>query len=241
MRVNKPILNHAEPSFQQFVSRVSRVMRSLRNSLAIAAIAAILAACSGSSTKKTYFETEGLRAPEGSCSVKPSRLGMAERLGRISEGNGCHIPDPWSIRSVGSVTLSQPATLNCGMAEPLNDWIENTVQPAAQRAFGESVIGVEVAASYSCRPRNNKRGAKMSEHGYGNAIDISAFTLESGRKVTVQDGWRGGRDEQKFLSKVHGEACGEFRTVLGPNSDRSHRDHLHLDLQNRRSGGTYCR
>lgn len=207
---------------------------------ALAALLAALSACGGS-TSKTYFETEGLRAPEDSCSVKPSRLGLAERLGRINEGNGCHVPNPWSVRSMAGVSFSQPATLNCGMAAPLNDWFENVVQPAAERSFGEQVVAVDVAASYSCRPRNNVRGAKMSEHGYGNAIDIAAFTLASGRKVSVLDGWRGASSESQFLRRVHDEACGEFHTVLGPNSDRAHRNHIHLDLQNRRNGSSYCR
>lgn len=211
----------------------------LRNVLAATAVTGLLAACG--SSDKTYFETEGLRAPEGSCNVKPSRIGLAEKIRHIDEGNGCEVQNAWRIQSVGSVSFSQPATLRCGMAEPLREWIEDTVQPTAQRAFGESVVSVDIAASYSCRPRNNKRGAKMSEHGYGNAIDIAAFTLESGRKVTVKDGWRGPGAERLFLAQVHGEACGEFSTVLGPNSDAAHRDHFHLDLQNRRSGSKYCR
>ena len=215
-------------------------MRSVRDFLLLAAVAALAAAC-GSSSKTTYFETAGIRAPDGACSVKPSRLGLAERLRRIDEGNGCEVPDPWSVRSIGGVSFSQAATLNCGMAAPLDDWMRNTVQPAAQKSFGESVVVVDIAASYSCRPRNNQRGAKMSEHGYGNAIDIAAFTLESGRKVTVLDGWRGGSSEQRFLHQVHDAACGEFHTVLGPDSDYNHRNHLHLDLQNRRSGSAYCR
>jgi hypothetical protein len=81
----------------------------------------------------------------------------------------------------------------------------------------------------------------MSEHGFGNAIDIAGFTLESGRKVTVLDGWRGDKDERRFLRGVHESACGQFRTVLGPEADRHHRDHFHLDLQNRRNGSSYCR
>jgi hypothetical protein len=81
----------------------------------------------------------------------------------------------------------------------------------------------------------------MSEHGYGNAIDIAAFTLESGRKITVSDGWRGRSDERAFLRLVRQEACADFMTVLGPGSDRHHSDHIHLDLQNRRSGNHYCR
>ena len=215
-------------------------MVHLRNLLAAAAVSGLLAACGGSS-EKTYFETEGLRASEGSCDMKPSRIGLAEKIRNIDEGNGCEVSNAWRVQSVGSVSFSQPATLRCSMAEPLRDWIENTVQPNAQRSFGESVVSVDVAASYACRPRNNKRGAKMSEHGYGNAIDISAFTLESGRKVTVAQGWRGGSKERNFLKQVHGDACGDFNTVLGPNADSAHRDHFHLDLQNRRSGSKYCR
>ena len=215
-------------------------MVQLRNVIAAATLSGLLAAC-GSSSDKSYFETEGLRAPEGSCDVKPSRIGLAEKILNINEGNGCEVTNAWNIKSVGSVSFSQPATLRCGMAEPLREWIEDTVQPTAQRSFGESVVSVDVAASYSCRPRNNQRGAKMSEHGYGNAIDIAAFTLESGRKVTVKQGWRGDGAERRFLAQVHGEACSEFNTVLGPNSDANHRDHFHLDLQNRRTGSKYCR
>jgi hypothetical protein len=215
-------------------------MPLLRNLLAVAVVSAVLAGC-GSSTKKTSFDTQGLRAPEGSCPVKPSRIGLAEKIRNIDEGNGCEIPNAWRVQSLGSISFSRAATMNCGMADPLMNWLEHEVQPAAQKSFGESVVSIDVAASYACRARNNKNGAKMSEHGFGNAIDIAGFTLESGRKVTVLDGWRGERDERGFLRGVHESACGQFRTVLGPEADRHHRDHFHLDLQNRRSGSSYCR
>ncbi len=217
------------------------IMPLFRKLITIAAVAALLAGCGSSSTRKTSFDTHGLRAPEGSCEVKPSRIGLAEKIRNIDEGNGCEIPNAWRVEQLGSISFSQAATMNCGLADPLKNWLDEQVQPAAQRTFGESVVSVDVAASYSCRARNNQNGAKMSEHGFGNAIDIAAFTLESGRKVTVLAGWRGGRDEQRFLREVHDDACGDFRTVLGPDADRHHRDHLHLDLQNRRSGSTYCR
>jgi hypothetical protein len=201
------------------------------------ALAVVLAACSPG---RTSFETEGLVAPPSQCSVKPSSVGIAERLRAIDEGNGCEIGNPWRVHSIANVNFSQPATLNCGMADPLNGWMQQTVQPAARRSFGESVVSIDIAASYACRARNNQRGARMSEHGYGNAIDISAFTLESGRKVTVLGGWSGRGDERGFLRLVRTEACDDFMTVLGPGSDRHHRDHIHLDLQNRRSGKHYC-
>jgi hypothetical protein len=214
-------------------------MVRMRDVYSATAVLFLVAACGSSSN--TSFDTEGLRAPEGSCDVKPSRIGLAEKIRNIDEGNGCEVRNAWEVRSVGSVGFSQPAVMNCGMAEPLREWLDGTVQPLAQRAFGESVVSVDVAASYSCRPRNGVRGARMSEHGYGNAIDIAAFTLESGRKVTVLEGWRGSSGERHFLHTVHDDACGQFHTVLGPNSDSHHRDHIHLDLQNRRSGNTYCR
>jgi hypothetical protein len=212
----------------------------LRKFMVAVAVAAALTACS-SSKKSGNFTTKGLRPPEASCQVKPSRIGLAEKIRNINEHNGCQIPNAWKVEQLGSVAFSQPAVMNCGMADPLHTWLEDVVQPTAQRSFGESIISIDVAASYACRPRNNKSGAKMSEHGFGNAIDIAAFTLESGRKVTVEQGWWGSSDERRFLHTVHDRACGQFYTVLGPDSGRSHRDHLHLDLQNRENGSTYCR
>ena len=215
-------------------------MRLAMKLAAVVGLASILSACSDSGHKK-YFETQGLRAPVAHCEAKPSQFGIAEPVGTIDEGNGCEVPDPWRVYSLSNVNFSQPATLTCGMVSPLDDWMQRVVQPAAQRSFGESVIAVTVASSYSCRPRNNQRGAKMSEHGFGNAIDIGGFTLESGRTVTVLAGWSGSREDQRFLRQVREDACEDFMTVLGPGSDAHHRDHIHLDLQNRRSGSRLCR
>jgi hypothetical protein len=197
--------------------------------------ASVLAACSDSSPS---FTTRGLAAPMTQCMVDPRQVGEAEKIANIDEGNGCEVDNAWRIRSLAGVGFSQPAVVNCGMVAPLSDWMINTVQPAAQNAFGESVVAVDVAASYSCRPRNNRGGARMSEHGYGNAIDIAAFTLEDGRKVTVEQGFWESRRDARFLQKVRDDACRDFNTVLGPGSDRHHDDHIHLDLQNR--GSKYC-
>lgn len=133
-------------------------MVQLRAVLSTAAVAVLLASC-GSSSSRSDRRPKGFGAPEGSCDVKPSRIGLAEKIRNIDEGNGCEVPNAWSIRSVGQVGFSQPATLNCGMAEPLREWFDGTVQPAAERSFGERVVSVDIASSYACRPRNNQRGA----------------------------------------------------------------------------------
>jgi hypothetical protein len=196
----------------------------------------LLSACGSSGT---HFTTYGLIAPNTQCLVDPKSVGEAEKIDDIDEGNGCQVTNAWSVRSIAGVGFSRPAIVNCGVIGPLDEWVEHTVEPAAQTSFGESVVGVDVAASYACRPRNNSDGARMSEHGFGNAIDISGFTLESGRKITVREGWRGGEAERDFLREVRRDACGEFRTVLGPGTPH-HGDHFHLDLANRRSGKAYC-
>jgi hypothetical protein len=199
----------------------------------------LLAACSDNSPIK-QFDTKGLVPPAESCAADPSRFGDAERVADIDKGNGCFVHNAYRLHGLAGVSFSQAVTTNCGVANTTAHWLDSVVQPAAEDAFGEKVVAVDVPDGFSCRPRNNIRGAKLSEHGMGNAIDISAFTLASGRKVSVKQGWFGDRGAKGFLRQVRTEACGPFKTVLGPGSDTYHKDHIHLDLQRHRSGGSYC-
>ena len=48
------------------------------------------------------------------------------------------------------------------------------------------------------------------------------------------------RGYRTFLKAAHRTACRHFGTVLGPEYDRTHRNHFHVDLANRRLG-TFCR
>ena len=126
--------------------------------------------------------------------------------------------------------VSPEATLNCPMTAALEAWIAESVQPAALARFGQPVAEVRSMGSYSCRPRNNQRGAATSEHGYANALDIGGFKLTDGRTVTVLKGWKGDPAEQAFLRDAHAGACRFFSTVLGPGADMFHYDHFHVDL-----------
>jgi len=87
---------------------------------------------------------------------------------------------------------------------------------------------------------NGQPGAHVSEHAFGNALDIAAFTLANGRTVTVRDGWRGMPEEQGFLRDVEAAACEQFMTVLAPGSNSFHYDHIHVDLMRRSSGTRIC-
>lgn len=151
------------------------------------------------------------------------------------EGPGtCGLEHPFRVYALadGSVNVQPAARMGCAMTAVLNDWMTRTVQPAAMARFGAPVVEVKNMASYGCRTRNNRRGAKLSEHAFGNGLDIGAFILADGREVSVLKDWRKGPQEaQDFLREVHGGACGAFKTVLGPgSSDGFHENHLHLDL-----------
>jgi hypothetical protein len=87
---------------------------------------------------------------------------------------------------------------------------------------------------------NGNPHAQISEHAFGNALDISAFTLADGRKITVKGGWNGLPEEQGFLRDVQGAACDQFTTVLAPGSNVYHYDHMHVDLMRRRDGHRAC-
>ncbi|MDR5654918.1 extensin family protein [Ruixingdingia sedimenti] len=159
---------------------------------------------------------------------------VAPVVGRI---RGCGIEKPVRVSAVGGIALSQGALMDCPTAQALHRWVENGVKPAFG-ATGGGVVKMQVAAHYVCRGRNNKKGAKLSEHAKGKAIDISAFVLADGTTLTVLRDWRGNRGRP--IRAAHKAACGPFGTTLGPGSDGYHEDHLHLDSASYRNG-PYCR
>jgi hypothetical protein len=124
------------------------------------------------------------------------------------------------------------------MVPAVDHWVQSVVIPAAQRHLGASVVELKIAASYSCRPMNHVDGARLSEHGHANAVDVSAFILADGRTVSVKSGWKGPYPEANFLHAVHQGGCSIFSTVLGPDYDANHHDHFHLDLARHGRDGT---
>ena len=161
---------------------------------------------------------------------------IAPIAGRI---RGCGLQDGVKITHVEGVALSQPANIDCRTARALHTWVRDAVIPAVGRRGG-GVKGLRVAAHYACRTRNHKKGGKISEHGKGRAIDISAIELRDGSAISVLRGWRD-PTMGKILKATHKAACGPFRTVLGPNADRFHQDHFHFDTARRKNGSAYCR
>jgi hypothetical protein len=136
--------------------------------------------------------------------------------------------------------MKPAATLACPIVSALDRWLSDSVQPAAMRWFGVRVVEIKQISAYSCRGMNGNPHAHISEHAFGNALDIAAFTLADGRRITVKGGWRGMPEEQGFLRDVQAAACQQFNTVLAPGSNSHHEDHIHVDLMRRSSRRTIC-
>ncbi|WP_375689480.1 extensin family protein [Pseudooceanicola sp. LIPI14-2-Ac024] len=160
-------------------------------------------------------------------------------VGKVSSSNSaCGLDEAVRVSSVSGISLSTHAVMDCTTARALNAWVGQAARPAL-KGYGDGLVQLRVAAHYACRTRNNQRGARISEHGKGHAIDIAGFRLRNGQEVTVLNHW----SDPKLgpvLQALHRSACGPFGTVLGPKSDRFHQDHFHFDTARYRSG-TYCR
>jgi hypothetical protein len=151
--------------------------------------------------------------------------------------NGCALPHPIELSTLPGGTGVEPnAVVNCTTALTLARFASESMAPAAKDLFSQPIAGIGQASGYVCRPRNGT--TKLSEHAFGNAIDIASFRFEDGRTITVAPDLQD--DALEFVERVRTAACGPFRTVLGPGSDADHADHLHLDLSPRRSRDPIC-
>ncbi len=135
----------------------------------------------------------------------------------------------------GRVAVKPAATLRCTMAAAIADWIRSDVAPLAE-GLGSRVSELDNLDSFECRGRNRVIGAKLSEHGRANALDVGALKLANGRTIDLTDR----AVERDLREKVLGSVCARFTTVLGPGSDGYHENHIHLDMIQRRNGYRIC-
>jgi hypothetical protein len=144
--------------------------------------------------------------------------------------NGCSALGSVQLLNVGTPTTNLGA-MTCPVARQYARWVRDAVQPAAREILGTNVARIETFGTYSCRPVNGRPGARLSEHGLANAVDVSAFVLSDGRRVTILDGWNGGDERaRRFLRAVHRAGCQRFSVGLGPDADALHYNHLHFDM-----------
>lgn len=172
------------------------------------------------------------------CHAELSREGVRFRAlpDQVFEG-GCSALGAVQLLDIGTPVTNLKA-MTCPLARQFARWTREAVQTNARVWLGTRVTRIESFGTYSCRPVNGQAGNRLSEHGRANAVDISAFVLEDGRRITILQGWNGpDEDVRRFLRAVHQAGCRRFGIVLGPDANALHRDHLHFDM----GRGPYCR
>ncbi|KPF60704.1 extensin family protein [Rhizobium sp. AAP116] len=162
----------------------------------------------------------------------------------IDDADGCGIAAPITLtRLLPDVALEPEATLRCETALQLARMTRDMLKPAAEAAFPDKpkLAAIRHASGYVCRNRNSVETGKVSEHAYGNAIDIAALRFGAEEEPVMIAKQDDGTAEAAFQRAFNAIACLYFNTVLSPGSDATHQDHMHLDVVKRKSGFRYCR
>lgn len=134
--------------------------------------------------------------------------------------------------------VSNLGPVTCEVGQVFAGWARYGVDRAARQILGAGLRSIETFGSYSCR--NVAGTSRRSGHATGAAIDVSGFVLEDGRRITVKSAWFGGNaGEREFLRVIQSSACKRFATVLGPEYNSAHHDHLHVEGVS--EGSSYCR
>jgi hypothetical protein len=172
------------------------------------------------------------------CHIELGREGVQFRILPDRQfGGGCSAVGAVQLTEIGTPVTNLGA-MTCPLARQFARWAREAVQPAAQQWLRSPVRRIESMGTYSCRGLNGVAGARLSEHAFANAVDIGAFVLGDGRRITVEAGWNDPDARVRgFLRAVHQAGCRRFGVTLGPDANAQHRDHLHFDL----GRGPYCR
>ncbi len=186
------------------------------------------------------FDTADVTAKPSDCRQRLDKIATIEPMPRLIGPGACGGRDMVQLNAVqlpghARIEIRPAPVLRCEMAESLAGWIQDEADPLLRKA-GMALRSVATYDDFECRGRNRVLGAKLSEHGKGNAIDIRAFTLADGRSIGLTD-MTVAKDLREGL---RASACERFTTVLGPGSDGHHEGHIHLDLAERRRGYRIC-
>ena len=177
----------------------------------------------------TYGNLTDLKYDSALCQRKLSEAGVEFTVLAPDEpGSRCALGETLSLQRSLTPYNAAPLRMSCHELAALYVWERNVARPLAEKTFGSPLRQIETYGTYSCR--NIAGTGQRSQHAYANAIDISGFVLEDGRRISVKEHWRGRDDEGRYLSKLHKGACRLFSVTLGPDFNAAHADHFHLDM-----------
>jgi hypothetical protein len=154
-------------------------------------------------------------------------------------GKGCVLSGAVQLLDIG-VPVNNLTAVRCGEARAFSSWVRNAVAPAAYQILGSELARVDSMGSYACRNvvGSAGNGNRRSGHAIANAIDIGDFVLKDGRRISILNDWQAPDPAtRRFLQTIHASACKRFGTVLSPDYNAAHRNHLHLEDD----GARFCR
>jgi hypothetical protein len=194
-------------------------MRLNHCALAVA-LPALLAACAA--------PPPPARLAGGRCLALLDQAGVSYVPAAMPAGaDACAVDTPVRVSAAGAA-WNQPGVVSCAFALALDAFMRDEVQPLARARFGEGVRRLRHFGTYACR-RETGRDGRWSLHAAGLAIDVAGFELAGGTLISVERDWHGDGAKSAFLHALARRACDRFSVVLTPDSDRDHRDHIHLD------------
>ncbi len=208
--------------------------RAVRSRLVAATmLLAALAACGRTerpTTAPRINEAPGLRETQR-CFADLRAMGVDfQPLPDRQTGPGCGLTGTVKLLDIGVPTANLGA-VRCGEARAFAGWARNGVAPAAYQILGSELSRIVSMGSYACRNTVGTTGpARRSGHAVANAIDVATFELKDGRRISIQRDWNSpDADVRRFLQTIHTSACRRFGTVLSPDYNAAHHDHLHLE------------
>lgn len=203
--------------------------------LAILGVLLLLAACGGGRDTRIPSRSVGPPPPTArefrQCTSDLLREGLRFRaLSDQQFGGGCSAVGAVQLLDIG-VPVTNLGAMRCGLARTFAAWIRYGAQPAARQLLGSELVRVESLGTYACRNTVGTTGpVRLSGHAVANAVDVGGFVLADGRRITVLAGWRSPDPAvQNFLQTVRQSACRRFGTVLSPDYNAAHANHLHLE------------
>ncbi|WP_262028960.1 extensin family protein [Microvirga sp. Mcv34] len=175
---------------------------------------------------------------DDACLKRLTELGLRFESRPPVKENNCAIENPVLVSALpNGVTVVPASLMGCPVAESITRWMSDTVAPEAERQFQSAPTKLLIGTSYQCRDQRN--GAKLSEHAFGNGLDVMGFEFAKRPTLTIGS-HEENSPEATFQSTIRKAACPIFNTVLGPGSDSDHGDHLHLDLRQRKGDYRIC-
>ncbi|HWK36657.1 extensin family protein [Sphingomonas sp.] len=211
------------------------------------AVAALLAGCGGDRPRERPRGSAPVTLPSAPSSETRQCFadlsGQEVRFSPLPDrdyGGGCTVRGAVQLIDFG-VPTSNLTAMACPLSRTFVAWVRHGVVPAASEILGSPVVKVESFGTYACRGIVGGGAAsagRLSEHATANAVDIAAFVLADGRRISIERDWRNADPAvRRFLATIHASACKRFGTVLGPDYNAAHYNHLHLDM----GRGPFCR